>query len=241
MKVLTIFYQKLKTILGFNGVILPSLEQLPMKTFLEIIQTRNLKLLSQKASEEQLNAHWIKLYDEFWLAKNNSLAKLLLRKENEKLVLASKEKYLSIFNNSFDIELSLASKVENDIKVLFSKILGVRSNTKVNNLFSKFLLTEEINVKQKMLHIGKLCKYVMNYYKNSRVSLDVFIISLILYYLSDNKLKYDSIEDRLSTLDVEIDLHNILENMIQHNLIIKEDEFYKLRVISIFEGLTNEM
>jgi len=81
----------------------------------------------------------------------------------------------------------------------------------------------------------------MNYYKNSRVSLDVFIISLILYYLSDNKLKYDSIEDRLSKLDVEIDLHNILENMIQHNLIIKEDEFYKLRVISIFEGLTNEM
>jgi len=165
----------------------------------------------------------------------------LTLEDDEKLVLASKEKYLSIFNNSFDIELSLASKVENDIKVLFSKILGVRSNTKVNNLFSKFLLTEEINVKQKMLHIGKLCKYVMNYYKNSRVSLDVFIISLILYYLSDNKLKYDSIEDRLSTLDVEIDLHNILENMIQHNLIIKEDEFYKLRVISIFEGLTNEM
>ena len=99
MKVLTIFYQKLKTILGFNGVILPSLEQLPMKTFLEIIQTRNLKLLNKKANEEQLNAHWIKLYDEFWLAKNNSLAKLLLRKENEKLVLAYKIKILySIYN-----------------------------------------------------------------------------------------------------------------------------------------------
>lgn len=73
----------------------------------------------------------------------------LTLEDDEKLVLASKEKYLSIFNNSFDIELSLASKVENDIKVLFSKILGVRSNTKVNNLFSKFLLTEEINVNKR--------------------------------------------------------------------------------------------
>jgi len=154
--------------------------------------------------------------------------------DDKTIISDAKNKFLSIFNRSRNIELSLASKIESDITTLFIKHFGLRSKQEVKTLFSRFLLNEEINVKRKMLQIGKICKSVMELYDRKTISKKEFLMALILYFLSDNKLIYEKIEDRLSVLDEYIDLKNILNRMILYNLIEKDYDYYKLKVLSLF-------
>lgn len=59
-------------------------------------------------------------------------------------------------------------------------------------------------------------------------------MALILHLLSDNKLKYNQIERKLSLLDTRIDLDTLLHDMIERGYIEREEDYFKLRVISLF-------
>lgn len=154
--------------------------------------------------------------------------------DDKEIISDARNKFSTIFKSSKNIKLSLASKIERDVTTLFIKHFGLRSKREVKTLFSRFLLNEEINVKRKMIKIGKICKSVMQLYDKITISRDEFLMALILYFLSDNKLRFEKIDEELSVLNESIDLQSILNKMILNNLIEKENGFFKIRVLSLF-------
>ena len=71
-----------------------------MIKFLQILQTRDISLFNPKAKQKDLEQHWKMLYDEFWKQKNDSFAKLMLRKENELLIKETKLSILYTIHNT---------------------------------------------------------------------------------------------------------------------------------------------
>ena len=102
-------------------------------------------MLSKKASQKELKNHWSNLYDEFWKLKNNSLAKLILRKENELLILKTKLDILYTVHNA----LLTISRLEQNEKTLHQKqelinLYQKQSKNKVNIFIDYFELLDKI-------------------------------------------------------------------------------------------------
>lgn len=96
-------------------------------------------MLNKKANQKELENHWSKLYDEYWTLKNNSLAKLMLRKENEKLVLRSKLSILYTIHNTI-LSLSNIPITEKSTQQKFELIRLYEKQTKNKlSLFSNFI------------------------------------------------------------------------------------------------------
>ena len=59
-------------------------------------------------------------------------------------------------------------------------------------------------------------------------------MALILYFLSDNRLKKDQLEQHLSLLNTDFNLDCLLMTLQSDNFIELENEYFKLRVLSLF-------
>lgn len=150
------------------------------------------------------------------------------------IIETARSKFTKIFNDSIDITEVLATKIERNVGNLFTQYYGLRSRKDVKVLFSRFIVSEEINVKKITLRIGKITKALMSSLKKNMVEKDDFIMALILHFLSDNKLKYSQIEEKLSILNTPINLNNLLSTLMIYNFIEKENDYYKLKVLSLF-------
>jgi len=147
------------------------------------------------------------------------------------IILSAKNQFDSIFNQSVEINTKLAEKIEGDVGDLFNHYYGIHSQEEVKRLFSLFILYEEIDVKKVALKIGRIIKALIS--ERKLVKKNDFLMALILHYLSDNKLKYNQLETKLSILNTQIDLNQLLVNLIELEFIEQEDEYYKLRVLSL--------
>jgi phosphatidylserine/phosphatidylglycerophosphate/cardiolipin synthase-like enzyme len=150
------------------------------------------------------------------------------------IIETAKIEFIKIFNNSIDITEILATKIEKNVGKLFTQYYGLRSRKDVKILFSRFIVSEEINVKKITLQIGKITKALMISLKKNMVEKDDFIMALILHFLSDNKLKYSQLEEKLSILNIPINLNNLLLTLMNYNFIEMENDYYKLKVLSLF-------
>lgn len=148
--------------------------------------------------------------------------------------IVNKAKFLfeGIFNQTVDITIKLAERIEKDIGIMFSQFYGIQSRTEVKRLFSRFIISEEIDVKKVTLKIGKIAKELIRDRKT--VEKNDFVMALILHILSDNKVKYNQIEQKLSILNTLIDLEPLLFTLINYGYIEKEEDYYKLRILSLF-------
>lgn len=149
-----------------------------------------------------------------------------------KIIESAKKQFDGIFSQSVDIVVKLAERIEKDVTKLFIHYFGLNSKQEVKELFSRFILHGEIDVKVVTLKIGKIISSLMG--GRNKVNKNDFIKALILHILSDNKLKYNQIEQSLSLLNTQIDLGQILFALIIDEYIEKEDDYYKLRVLSLF-------
>lgn len=138
----------------------------------------------------------------------------------------------SIFNQADDIQIYLAERIEKDIGKIFTQFYGLRTRQEVKALFSKFFLSQEIEVNRVALYIGRLVKKMVP--GKNVVTKNDFVKALILYYLSDNKLTYDLVEEKLSILNTEIELKTLLLDLINQQYIEKQGDYYKLQVLSLF-------
>lgn len=145
---------------------------------------------------------------------------------------SAKKQYEGIFDQTVEITVKLAERIEKDVGNLFNQYYGLRSRREVKKLFSLFILSEEIDVKKVALKLGRIVKALISGRKI--VNKDDFVMGLILHLLSDNKLKYNQIEDKLSILNIRINLGQLLMTLIELEYIEQEDEYYKLRVLSLF-------
>ena len=74
----------------------------------------------------------------------------------------------------------------------------------------------------------------MTTFNRSLVAKDDFLMALILYYLSERKQDYDQLNEKLSTLNTTIELSSLLSHLISNGFIEKDDDYYKLCVVSLF-------
>lgn len=145
---------------------------------------------------------------------------------------SAKKQFESIFAQAVDIRVKLAERIEKEIGALLNQYYELHSRQEVKKLFSQYVLSEEINVKKVALKIGRITKALVS--ERRTVEKDDFIMALILHLLSDNKLKYNQIENKLSMLKTQIDLQPLLELLVDHEYIELEDEYYKLQILSLF-------
>ena len=151
---------------------------------------------------------------------------------NFEVINFAKKQFENIFDQTIDIKIKLAERIKKDIGNLFTHYYGLRSRQEVKELFSLFVLYEEINAKKVALKIGKIAKALIS--TRNLVEKNDFIMALILHLLSDNKLKYNQIEGKLSVLNTQIDLKQLLMTLIKLEYVEQEEEYYKLRVLSLF-------
>ena len=60
-----------------------------------------------------------------------------------------------------------------------------------------------------------------------------FVSALILYYLSERKHDYNDLNDKLTILNIEINLNELLRRLLDKNLIERAGDFYKIKLDSL--------
>ncbi len=163
-----------------------------------------------------------------WRANTETI---YLSKDAE-IIDSARNQFISVFNELNDVRLDLAQKLEKNITNLFYKYYGIRSRKEVKELFSHFFLSQEIEVRKVALKIGKIVKKLMG--QDNFVTKEVFIKAVTLHYLSDNKLTINQISEKLSVLNTKMDLHRLLDELLENNYIEQEGIFYKLQVLKMF-------
>lgn len=149
-----------------------------------------------------------------------------------KIIDSAIKQFECIFNSLSDVRLDLARRLEKDVSNLFNKYYGLYSRKEAKELFSQFFLSQEIEVKKVALKIGKIVKKLMG--KEKYVTKNIFIKAVTLHFLSDNKLTINQISEKLSVLNTKMDLHRLLDELIENNYIEQEGIFYKLQVLKMF-------
>lgn len=152
------------------------------------------------------------------------------------ILLEARKQYDTVFNSGIDISISLSQKLEKEVTALFSKYYKLRSRAEVKKLFSRFILSREVDVHKITLKIGKTIKILLDKDNRKMIRKDDFLMALILYFLSENKLTYDQLEKSLFVLDSSANLKSLLSTLISHQYIEQENSYYKLDVSSLLEG-----
>ena len=83
----------------------------------------------------------------------------------------------------------------------------LRSRQEVKMLFARLIIRKEIDVKKFVLEIGKITYNLMKVFNRNMVEKNDFVSALILYYLSERKHDYNDLNDKLTILNIEINLN----------------------------------
>ena len=103
-----------------------------------------------------------------------------------KLIKEAKIKFENQLNQSIPMESKLAEKIKIDASNIL-KSSNIRSNKVVKNLFSKFILLKEIELKKDAKKLVNLTKKLMLHYKIKIANEEIFIMSIILFFIKYRK------------------------------------------------------
>lgn len=147
---------------------------------------------------------------------------------DQSIINSAIDQFSNIFDSSIGIEFFLAEKIEGSVRVIFTSDFGLRTSGDVKTLFSKFILREEIKVKQLTVRIAKITAGITKRLGGRTVKKEHFCMGLIRYYLSERKHTSDQIEEKLVSLDPSISVSPLLSQLSNYGLIEKEGEYYKI-------------
>jgi phosphatidylserine/phosphatidylglycerophosphate/cardiolipin synthase-like enzyme len=151
-----------------------------------------------------------------------------------KILLLAKNQYLSVFDDGIDIETALAEKIENLAGGMFTPMFDLRSSKEVKKLFARLVIRKELRVKKFVRDIGKTTAKLMQHFNKKTVGTNEFLLSLILYYLSERKHDFDQLTEKLGILDAEINLDALFSLLLDNNFIEKVDDYYKIKIDKLF-------
>lgn len=169
--------------------------------------------------------------EKYWRENTESISLCTDRE----ILTTAKNQYLVIFNTAIDIETRLAEKIESLVTSTFSSLFGLRSRKEVKKLFSQIIIRQEIGVEKFILTIGNITANLMSYFNRATVEKDDFLLSLILYYLSERKHDFDQLNEKLTVLNTRINLNALLRLLLDHNFIEKVGDFYKVKMDRLFQ------
>jgi phosphatidylserine/phosphatidylglycerophosphate/cardiolipin synthase-like enzyme len=166
----------------------------------------------------------------FWRANTETIAVC----SDKQVIKDAKAQYLSIYNHGVNIEEKLAEKIKTIVTDVLTKTFGLRTSQEVKSLFAKVIIKKEIECKRFILAVGKITKNLINFFRKRSVEKEDFLMALALYFLSESKLNYNQLNEKLSILDVSFNLHQLLNKLLENNLIEETDDFYKIKINTLF-------
>jgi hypothetical protein len=146
------------------------------------------------------------------------------------------EKFLEIFNRSSDVRDELSGKIEVTVQEMFSKTFQLRSSSEVKNLFARFILKKQVEIKKLIIKIGRIAKKLMVSTRKNTVEKQDFFSALILYHLSERKHDYNELKEKLFEVDESIELEPVINALMFSGFIEKENGFFKIKVESLISA-----
>lgn len=153
----------------------------------------------------------------------------------DKLIIQSaKKQFSSVFKNSTHVSTTLAEKIENQVKTILKKYFDLNSRQDAKQIFSRYILINEIQVKKIAIKIGSISKQLIRNQRAQTVSKDVLLMALILYFLSERKHNAKQLIEKFIPLDATFDIDALLASLVKNNYIEQEEDYYKLKIESLF-------
>ncbi len=146
------------------------------------------------------------------------------------VIVEAKKQFSTTFKKAIDIEDILVKKLLSKVGNVFSKYYGIKSDKEAKNLFAKFLLRQEIYVKKLATTVAKISGRIITKLKKKKVCKNEFIMSLILYFLTERKLSKNEIKDKIDVLDTTYDLSSLIKILVAEKFIEKDGDYYKIKI-----------
>ena len=162
----------------------------------------------------------------YWRSNTESIATCT----DHAILARAKSDYLRVFDSGVEVESRLAEKIEGTIKTIF-RDFGLNSKKEVKEMFSLFVVRKEIEVKKSVLQLGSITAKLCQHFGKKTVTKDEFLMSLVLYQLSERKQDLDQLRDTISILEDCADLlPQLLFRLETNQFIDKVDGFYKIKL-----------
>jgi phosphatidylserine/phosphatidylglycerophosphate/cardiolipin synthase-like enzyme len=154
---------------------------------------------------------------------------------DQNLIQVAKEKYETQITNSINMETKLAEKIQKEVSNILNKSFNVKAKKEVKELFSKFVLMKEIEVKKDANKLARITKKLMSHYNIRIANKDTFVMAVILFYLQDRKHSLSEIGNKINRLDAVTNLNTLVERLTDSEFIEIEEDFYKINIDTLFE------
>jgi hypothetical protein len=94
----------------------------------------------------------------------------------------------------------LSEKLEVLVKEVFKGCFQLSPNPEVRTLFARFILKKQIDIKKTIIKLGKIIRKLMVGSGRIRVEKNDFVKAMVLYYLSERKLDYTQLKERINEI-----------------------------------------
>ncbi len=165
----------------------------------------------------------------YWRADTETID-ICLKSE---IITSAKNKFDAIFELESDIFINLVEKIKKEVTNTFINLFGLSTKSDVKEVIAKFILNEEIKLKHK---VHKICEFIsMMTIKNKKrtVIMEDVIKGFIVYFLSNRKLTFNEIKEKLSVIGIKFNLKELLSNLENVKIIEQEKSYYKLNITSL--------
>lgn len=151
----------------------------------------------------------------------------------------AKEKYLEVLSHGYEVGIKLTEKLKNTVYNTLGKTFGLQSSTEARELFAKFILKKQIDVRKTIMKIGKITEKLMGHYHRTKVEKQDIVSALVLYYLSERKRDIDDLKENVSEIDESVNLSAIISGLEFAGFVEKEGTCFKINVEALFSESRN--
>ena len=127
------------------------------------------------------------------------------------------------------------SKYIEDSKFLL-KAFGMRSDKGAGETISQIYTDFKINNRKNLLQLINFAVKIAKKFDIRIITRKEVIMALVLFYLSDKKNTDYELMEKLHNITENIELNQILDFLIIKELIVKQDNYYKINVETILTG-----
>ncbi len=153
---------------------------------------------------------------------------------NDTLLREAKTKFENQIITSVKIETKLSEKIQSDVSNVLRKTFKVKVKKEVQELFSKFVLLKEIEIKKDSTKLIKITKKLMQHFQIRIANKEIFFMAVILFYLQDRKHTLTEINNKILKVDTIDNLPVLLERLSDSEFIEMEEDFYKINIDALF-------
>jgi DNA-dependent RNA polymerase auxiliary subunit epsilon len=158
----------------------------------------------------------------------------IMVESNINVISDARRRYDEVFDDSIELISYLSQKQLDYAKSIF-RVYGVKADHNVQNLFSRVIVKSDIKMKKDLYQIGKYASILIRKFNKNDTVVDItdFLSAMALYYLSDRKHTESELREKLTNIYETIDDNGIIQKLLKYNLITKEEEFYKLDLVTL--------